>query len=254
MTLAAEPDRAGGFFAPIGFLVGNSRLPASECCWESARSIMSPPLKLLLLDCDSTLSAIEGVDELARLRGKEVFARVEAMTHEAMDGRIPVEAVFGERLRIIRPRQADVAEIGRRYIETVEPTAVAALAAARAAGWTPMILSGGFRPAIRPLADFLGIARVEAVDLFFDGAGDYVGFDEAYPTTRSGGKPERIRALRAELQPERVVMVGDGVSDLETAPEVDLFIGFGRYLTRPKVKAGAAAFVGTLAEVPNLLP
>ncbi len=215
---------------------------------------MALPLKLLILDCDSTLSAIEGVDELARLRGSDVFARVEAMTHQAMDGRISVEAVFGERLRIIQPTRVNVSEIGRRYIETVEPTAVAALAAARAAGWTPMILSGGFRPAIRPLADFLGIERVEAVDLFFDAAGDYVGFDEAYPTTRSGGKPERIRALRTELRPERIVMVGDGVSDLETAPEVDLFIGFGRYLTRAKVKAGASVFVETLADVPALLP
>ena len=215
---------------------------------------MALPLKLLILDCDSTLSAIEGVDELARLRGSDVFARVEAMTHQAMDGRISVEAVFGERLRIIQPTRVNVSEIGRRYIETVEPTAVAALAAARAAGWTPMILSGGFRPAIRPLADFLGIERVEAVDLFFDAAGDYVGFDEAYPTTRSGGKPERIQALRTELRPERIVMVGDGVSDLETAPEVDLFIGFGRYLTRAKVKAGASVFVETLADVPALLP
>lgn len=101
---------------------------------------------------------------------------------------------------------------------------------------------------------FPGIARVEAVDLFFDAAGDYVGFDEAYPTTRSGGKPERIRALRTELRPERIVMVGDGVSDLETAPEVDLFIGFGRYLKRAKVKAGASVFVETLADVPALLP
>ncbi len=214
---------------------------------------MSPPLKLLILDCDSTLSAIEGIDELARVRGPEIFARVEAMTHEAMDGRLPVEAVFGERLRIIQPRAADVAAIGRRYIETVEPDAAGALATLRAGGWTPLILSGGFRPAIRPLADHLGIARVEAVDLYFDSAGAFVGFDETYPTTRSGGKPEVVRALKAELRPSRVVMVGDGVSDLETAPEVDCFIGFGRYVAREKVRAGAARFVHSFAELPALL-
>jgi phosphoserine phosphatase len=128
-----------------------------------------------------------------------------------------------------------------------------ALATLRAAGWTPLILSGGFRNAIRPLADHLGIARVEAVDLFFDAAGNYAGFDERYPTTRSGGKPELIRALKAELRPVRVLMVGDGVSDLETQPEVDLFIGFGRYVAREKVRAGAARFVHSLAEIPALL-
>jgi phosphoserine phosphatase len=214
---------------------------------------MSSPLKLILFDCDSTLSAIEGIDELGRVRGPEVFAQVEAMTHDAMNGKLPVEAVFGERLRIIRPRASDVAAVGRQYVETTEPTALATLAALRAAGWTPMILSGGFRNAIRPLAVHLGIERVEAVDLYFDDVGEYAGYDEAYPTTRSGGKPEVVRALKAELSPARVVMVGDGVSDLETAPEVDLFIGFGRYVAREKVRAAAARFVLSLNEIPALV-
>jgi phosphoserine phosphatase len=214
---------------------------------------MATPTKLIVFDCDSTLSAIEGIDELGRCKGPEVFAWVEAMTNDAMNGKISVEAVFGERLRIIRPSAADVAAVGRRYIDTVEPTAVAALSALRAAGWTPVILSGGFRNAIRPLADYLGVERVEAVDLFFDDLGGYAGFDESYPTTRSGGKPEVIARLRSEYGAERVVMVGDGVSDLETKPVVDLFIGFGRYVAREKVRAGAARFVHSLAEIPELI-
>ncbi len=175
------------------------------------------------------------------------------MTHDAMNGKLAVEDVFGERLRIIKPRASDVAAVGRQYIDTIEPTAAATLVALRASGWTPLILSGGFRNAIRPLADYLGIPRVEAVDLFFDAAGNYTGYDERYPTTRSGGKPEVIRALKAELSPSRIVMVGDGVSDLETQSEVDLFVGFGRYVERAKVKSQARAFVHSLAELPGLL-
>ncbi len=209
--------------------------------------------KLLIFDCDSTLSAIEGIDELARVRGAEVFRQVEEMTNRAMDGQISVESVFGRRLEIIQPEARHVAEVGRRYIETVEPGAAGVINAARAAGWTPLILSGGFRNAIRPLADFLGIERVEAVDLFFDAEGRYQGFDEAYPTTRSGGKPQVIARLKAELDPAKIVMVGDGASDLETKPAVDLFIGFGRYMVREKVKAGAGCFVYSLEAIPPLL-
>ena len=210
--------------------------------------------KLLIFDCDSTLSSIEGIDELGRVRGAEVFARVEAMTNDAMNGKISVESVFGSRLEIIRPGRKDVEEVGRRYIETAEPTALATLAAIRAAGWTPLILSGGFRQAIRPLADFLGIARVEAVDLFFDEEGRYTGFDEAYPTTRSGGKPEVVNRLKTELKPAKVVMIGDGASDLETKPVVDLFVGFGRYVAREKVKREASSFILSLDELAALLP
>lgn len=214
---------------------------------------MSASAKLIVFDCDSTLSAIEGIDELGRAGGPAMFERIEAMTNDAMNGKLPVEAVFGERLRIIRPTSAHVEAVGLRYIETVEPTAQVTLDALRSAGWTPIILSGGFRNAIRPLADHLGVARVEAVDLYFDGNGDYAGYDETYPTTRSGGKPEVIRALKRELNPARVVMVGDGVSDLETKSEVDLFVGFGRYVARTRVKNEASAFVYSLQEIPDLL-
>jgi phosphoserine phosphatase len=209
--------------------------------------------KLIIFDCDSTLSAIEGIDELARLRGPQVYAEVEAQTREAMEGRISVESVFGRRLAIIRPRRDDLAAIARRYIEDVEPTALATIAQLKAQGWTPVILSGGFRPIIAPLAAHLGIGRVEAVDLYFDAAGEYTGYDEQFPTTRSGGKPACITALRRELSPARTVMVGDGVSDLEAKPVVDQFIGFGRYVERAKVKAGAHAFIHSLAELIPLL-
>jgi len=209
--------------------------------------------KLIFFDCDSTLSAIEGIDELARGRGPEIFARVEAMTNDAMNGKLPVEAVFGRRLEIIQPRAQDVAAVGRRYVETVEPTAIATIAKLRARGWTPLILSGGFRQAIAPLAEFLRIDRTEAVDLFFNDDGSYRGYDAAYPTTRSGGKPEVVARLKREWQPARVVMVGDGVSDLEARSEVDLFVGFGGYTVREKVRAGSAAFILSLAELPSLL-
>ena len=209
--------------------------------------------KLIFFDCDSTLSAIEGIDELARGRGPQIFAQVEAMTTSAMEGKIPVEVVFARRLDIIQPRRADVEAVGRLYVEQVEPTARATINLLKTAGWTPVILSGGFRQAIAPLAAHLGIERVEAVDLFFDTQGNYRGFDEKFPATRSGGKPVRIAEIKEELAPRHIVMVGDGASDLETSPVVDLFAGFGRYTARAKVRAGAGVFVMSLDELPGVL-
>jgi len=212
-----------------------------------------PAAKLIIFDCDSTLSALEGVDELARLRGPGVHHRVEAMTNDAMEGRLPVEAVFAGRLEIIQPRRADLEEIGRRYIETVEPEATRVLEGLQRDGWMLVILSGGFSDAIRPLADHLKIARVEAVEIYFNPDGTYRGYDTSYPTTRSGGKPEVVARLRSEFHPERTVMIGDGVSDLETKPSVDLFVGFGRYVRRARVVAEADCFIESLAELPALL-
>ncbi|GDY16856.1 hypothetical protein LBMAG55_01790 [Verrucomicrobiota bacterium] len=205
--------------------------------------------KLLLLDCDSTLSSIEGIDELGRLRGPETFKAVEDMTNAAMNGGTPMEAIFAKRLDIIKPTAAELAAIGAKYIATVEPTAVASLAQLRAAGWKIAIVSGGFTQAIRPLADFLGIERVEAVVLKFHADGAYAGFDDSCPTCRTKGKNVVARRLRDEYEAGHVVMVGDGASDLEVKGDADLVVGFGRYVQRPKVVAGADKFIHSLAEL-----
>ena len=205
--------------------------------------------KLLLLDCDSTLSSIEGIDELGRLRGPATFKAVEDMTNAAMNGGTPMEAIFAKRLDIIKPTAAELAAIGAQYIATAEPTALASLAQLRAAGWQIAIVSGGFTQAIRPLADFLGIDRVEAVVLKFHADGSYAGFDDSCPTCQTKGKNVDARRLRAEYQAGHVVMVGDGASDLEVKGDADLVIGFGRYVQRPKVVAGADKFVHSLAEL-----
>ena len=211
------------------------------------------PTKLLLLDCDSTLSAIEGVDELGRLRGPAVFKAVEDMTNAAMNGGTPMEEIFAKRLNMIKPTLAELQAIGTKYIATVEPTAVETLEKLRAAGWKIAIVSGGFTQAIMPLAKFLGVARVEAVVLKFNEDGTYAGFDETCPTSKSKGKNMIARRLRADFKAQTVVMVGDGASDLEVKGDVDKVIGFGRYVVRPKVKAGADAFVMSLADLPGVL-
>jgi len=210
-------------------------------------------MKIICFDCDSTLSGIEGIDELGRLRGPAVFADVEGMTTDAMNGKIPVESVFGSRLELIRPSRGDVAAVGRRYVETVEPTALRTVTTLKSRGWTPVIVSAGFTQAIQPLADWLGIAMIKAVDLTFAPDGSYTGFDSSFPATRSGGKPLVVRALKEQFSPEKVVAIGDGVSDLETKPEVDLFVGFGRYVVRPRVEREAGKFIRALDELLALI-
>lgn len=208
---------------------------------------------LLFLDCDSTLSAVEGVDELARLRGPECLEQVARLTDEAMAGKIPISEVFGKRLDLIRPSRRECEKIGNLYLETMAPGVEEALDRARRFGWLPVILSGGFIPCIAPLARHLGIADVAAVPLNFDESGGYAGFDSDYPTTRNGGKPEIITRWRATRPTSRVVMLGDGVSDLETAPVVDSFIGFGGFVHRAKVAESSPWFIMSFSQLADLL-
>lgn len=205
--------------------------------------------KIIAFDCDSTLSSIEGVDELARIAGDQIFQEVEDLTNLAMDGKVPVEEVFARRLDLIQPTFAQCEAVGRMYLKTVEPTAKETINKMQKQGWTCIIISGGFEPCISPLARELGIAKVEAVPLKFDTRGQYLGFDENYPTTRSGGKTEIIRSIRAKLGLNKFIMVGDGVSDLETISEVDTFIGFFRYVQRDSVAQNCSASAFSISEI-----
>jgi len=212
-----------------------------------------PVTKLVLLDCDSTLSAIEGIDELARLRGEATFAAVEAMTRAAMEGGTPMESIFSRRLDMIRPTLSELESIGSQYIKHVEPSAQETVARLQKDGWTVAIVSGGFTQAILPLAAFLGISRVEAVRLCFDSLGNYEGFDPESPTAKTKGKNTVARKLCVELGAGKSVMVGDGASDLEVQGDVDFVVGFGGYAVREKVKNGADAFILKLSELPPIL-
>ena len=142
-------------------------------------------------------------------------------------------------MEIIKPNKDMVGKVSQRYLDTIVPGVENLIEQARAKGWLPVIISGGFAPIIRPLASHLGINHVEAVPLMFGNSGEYLGYGEDYPTTRNLGKNEVIREWKNALLPERVIMIGDGISDLETKEDVDLMIGFGGVVARDKVKQGA---------------
>jgi len=204
--------------------------------------------KLLFLDCDSTLSTIEGIDELAHSRGPEVFGQVVELTNAAMNGQLPIGEVFPRRMELIRPDRGVCDAIAEQYVTHMVEGVPELIAEARERGWQPVILSGGFAPLIEPLARRLGIEHVEAVPIHFDAEGGYAGYGSDYPTTRNHGKNEVIHEWKQAMLPEKVVMIGDGVSDLETADDVDLFVGFGGVVARDKVRAGCGHWLADMRQ------
>jgi phosphoserine phosphatase len=209
------------------------------------RTPTPPPYGTIVFDCDSTLSTIEGIEYLARDHQEQI----QTLTRRAMDGELPLEEVFGARLKLVRPSAQDLERAGQAYVETALPHGPELCAALRALGKQVWILSGGLRPAVLHLARTLGIgeADVHAVGVRFDDAGEYCGFDVDSPLARSGGKLERLRSLvRADTGP--IALVGDGATDLEAAPACALFVAFGGVVRREEVFAGADA----RCEIPDL--
>jgi phosphoserine phosphatase len=193
-----------------------------------------PPYGTVVFDCDSTLSRIEGIEELAH----ECRAEVEALTQRAMDGELPLEDVYGARLELIQPRAQDVQRVAKLYGTQAMPHARELVAAAQALGKQVHVVSGGLLPAVLPFARELGISErehVQAVDIHFDAEGAYDGFEEDSPLARAGGKIPILHDIASKAQAGPVVFIGDGMTDLEAGPESARFIAFGGVAARPAV-------------------
>lgn len=188
----------------------------------------------VVFDCDSTLVAVEGIDELSG----PYRERITALTDAAMDGSVPLEEVYGRRLEIIQPTRAQVDAVGAQYVRTLVPHARETVAALRWLGKTVRIVSGGLLPAVLVVARELGMADedVAAVGIRFDASGAYAGFDAGSPLARSNGKAQVIAAWDL---PRPALLVGDGATDREARPAVDAFAAYAGVVERPAAVDGA---------------
>jgi phosphoserine phosphatase len=203
----------------------------------------------VVFDCDSTLSAIEGIDELALERRDEI----QALTDAAMRGEVPLEAVYGTRLALIRPDRTRVEALAQQYVAGLVPDAVEVVAALREERIAVRIVSGGLLPAVMAVADALGVERanVAAVGIHFGTDGSYAGFDDASPLARSGGKCDVLRAWRDHLG-AHVMMVGDGATDLEAAAAADVFAAYAGVVARAAVVERADVVIRSASLAPVL--
>ncbi|HSL69972.1 MAG TPA: HAD-IB family phosphatase [Longimicrobiales bacterium] len=190
----------------------------------------------VIFDCDATLSEIEGIEEL----GREHRAEVQALTDAAMGGHIPLEQVYGKRLALARPTRRRVEEVGRQYVERLVPDALGVVRTLVGHAVDVRIVSSGVLPAVLILSRHLGLDddRVAAVDLAFTADGAYADFDAASPLTMAGGK-RRVVESWGPLLRRPVMLVGDGATDLEAKPAVDLFVAFAGVSARPRVMSAA---------------
>jgi phosphoserine phosphatase len=206
----------------------------------------------IIFDVDSTLSGVEGIDWLAAQRGPEIEAWSAALTEKAMEGKIPIEAVYSERMRIVKPTSTEIQQLGKIYVERVAPDAARTISDFRDRGIEIVMVSGGLREAIMPLAKELGVVEknVHAVSVFFAPDGAYAGFDDASVLTRQSGK----RTLVGQMDLKGPILaVGDGMTDCEIKGVVQGFAAFTGFTKREAVIAQADFVIESFNQLRDLV-
>jgi phosphoserine phosphatase len=202
-----------------------------------------PRFDAVCFDCDSTLTRIEGIDELARCVGRE--AEIASLTEAAMNGDIPLEEIYGKRLDIVRPDKAALAWLAERYVEEMVSGAVETITTLRRHSKAVYVVTSGLLQAVVEFACILGLApaQVHAVEVHFDATGSYQGFDSSSPLCRSDGKALICRKLAAEHG--IVVMVGDGVTDLAARAGGAYVVGYGGVIHRDTMLQEADCYISS---------
>ncbi len=217
----------------------------------------------VFFDCDSTLTAVEGIDILAESAGKRW--RVEVLTQAAMDGALDLEEVYARRLQAVKPTRSQIRDIRRSYKRNIVEDAALVIAALHTLGHKVYIISGGLAEPVEEFGLYLGVPRerIRAVGITYNQlAGDwwnhegsdheqYLDYHEG-ALTISDGKAQIVRELLGK-QRGRSLLIGDGYSDLLAGQAVDLFVGYGGVISRPRVLAQAAVFLHSRSLAPLLL-
>ena len=206
----------------------------------------------VVLDVDSTVSGVEGIDWLGERRGADVRAEIVALTDKAMRGEVALESVYGRRLAMIQPTLNDIEALSRAYIEQMAPGCADAIHKFRGEAVRVVLVSGGIRQAILPLAAHLGIdaSDVHAVDVQFGVNGEYAAFDHSSPLATSIGKHAVVESCRL---PRRIVGMGDGSTDVAMKGAVDTFVAFTGFTARESVVKQADVVLQSFAELATLV-
>ena len=215
---------------------------------------MSAPTTYVF-DFDSTLVRIETLEALADIAlagvpdAAVIRAEVAALTDQAMTGDLPFGEALNRRLALLPLTRDHVAELAGRILDEGTPSVRRNLRFFREHAGRIVILSGGFREIIAPLAAHLHVPAEQVLcnDLLYDAEGRVAGVDPANPLSQAGGKALALQTLGL---PGPVVMIGDGWTDAEVklAGAADRFHAFTEIVHRDRVVAAADAEAPSMDE------
>src|SRR5476649_1525270 len=194
--------------------------------------------KLLLADMDSTVIAVECLDELADMAGLK--PEIAAITERAMRGELEFEAALKERVGMLKGLRLEA--LARTYAQRVRlnPGAKSLLATMRANGAHTMLVSGGFGYFTRRVAEAAGFHAERGNTLLDDGAA--LTGEVATPIL---GREAKLRALEdavatLKIDFDETLAVGDGANDLAMIQKAGLGVA---YHAKPVVAEAAGAAI-----------
>ena len=189
---------------------------------------------LVAMDMDSTLLAIESIDEVADMQG--IKAQVAEITQRTMRGEIVFAESLRQRTALLKDLDQDALQYVYDHRVRLSPGAEKMLQRMKSAGLKTMVISGGFtffteRIKSRLSLDYAAANTLDIQDGKLTGKvlGEIIG---------AHGKAEVLNKVREELglKREQLIAIGDGANDVGMMEAAGVSIA---YHAKPVVQARA---------------
>ena len=189
---------------------------------------------LVAMDMDSTLLAIESIDEIADMQG--IKAQVAEITQRTMRGEIVFAESLRQRTALLEGLDQDALQYVYDHRVRLSLGAEKMLQRMKSAGLKTMVISGGFtfftdRIKLRLGLDYAAANTLDIQDGKLTGKvlGEIIG---------AHGKAAVLNKVREELglKREQVIAIGDGANDLNMMDAAGISVA---YHAKPVVQAKA---------------
>jgi D-3-phosphoglycerate dehydrogenase len=208
-----------------------------------------------LIDFDSTITQVEGLDELAAIAlksdpsGEAKVAKIKELTDLGMAGELSFSESLSQRLALLNANKSHVDILIEFLKGKVTESFLRNRQFLTEYADKIIIISSGFKDFIVPVAEYLGLKpeNVYANTFKYDANGEIIGIDEENPLSKTGGKIEIVKFLNLE---GHVSVIGDGYTDYEIKKSglANRFYAFIENVERLKVTEVADFVIKSLDE------
>jgi D-3-phosphoglycerate dehydrogenase / 2-oxoglutarate reductase len=211
--------------------------------------------KYYLIDFDSTITQVEGLDELAAIAlsnhpdKNSVVSQIKALTDKGMNGEISFEEALSQRISLLNANKSHIESLITFLKGKVTESFDRNQAFIKEYADEIFIVSSGFKEFIVPVAIALGFKEenIFANTFVFDANDNIIGVDNSNYLAQNGGKVKLLKSLNLN---GHISVIGDGYTDYELRKEglVNRFYAFIENVEREKVTKEADFVIKTLDE------
>ena len=213
-------------------------------------------LPIFIIDFDSTIVTVEGLDELARTAlehnpdKEKITKQIADITNQAMEGTIDFPTALAKRFALFQPAKEDIEKTVDFLKDHLTPSLKRNKAFFQKYHKQIYIISGGFHECILPVVREFGVTddHILANNFIYDEKGLIIGFDKKNLLAKANGKVKAVATLGHK---GKICVIGDGITDYQIKEQggADIFFAFTENVYRKGVAAKADKIIRSFDEL-----